>query len=253
MFFILSKTLFYFCIPLFWIIVFLLFAFFSKNQKRKKRFFLTGISMLIFFSNDFIANEALKIWEIPATKISDVQPHDIGIVLTGIASRHDPRDRVYIDAGSGRVLHTVQLYRLGKIKKILISGGSGRLLGDTIPEAVELASVFRLCGIPEEDLLLEDKSINTRENAVLSKKFLDKRNFNGKALLITSAFHMRRARLCFNKAGLKTDVFSTDFRSHKTVFNPASLIFPSETAIGKWTTIFHETLGVVSYKIAGYI
>ncbi|HXA01435.1 MAG TPA: YdcF family protein [Cytophagaceae bacterium] len=231
----------------------LIFAFFSKNQQRKKKLFLTGIILLIFFSNEFIVNEAIKVWEIPATKISELPQYDIGIVLTGIASEHEPRDRVYLDKGSDRVLHTLQLYRTGKIRKILITGGSGRLLGDTISEAAELAEIFRLCEVPLTDLLIEDKSVNTRENAVFSKKYLGERKFNGKALLITSAYHMRRARLCFNKAGLKTDVFSTDFNSHKTVFTPASLIFPSERALNKWTILFHEVLGMLSYKIAGYI
>jgi uncharacterized SAM-binding protein YcdF (DUF218 family) len=253
MFFILSKTLYYFCLPLFWITVILLIAFFTKNQKRKKRFLLAGIIMLIFFSNEFIINEALKAWEIPATKISEVPQYDIGIVLTGIASEHEPRDRVYLDKGSDRVLHTLQLYRIGKIRKILITGGSGKLWGDTIAEAAELADIFRLCGVSPADILIEDKSINTRENALFTKKILDERKFNGKALLITSAFHLRRARLCFNKAGLKTDIFSTDFYSHKTVYTPAALLFPSEKALSKWTILFHEILGMIFYKIAGYI
>jgi uncharacterized SAM-binding protein YcdF (DUF218 family) len=220
---------------------------------RKKRLFLTGIVLLLFFSNEFIVNETLKAWEIPATKISEVPMYDIGIVLTGIASQNEPRDRVYLDKGSDRVLHALQLYRLGKIKKILISGGSGLLLGDTVSEASELANIFRLCNVPDTDLFIEDKATNTRENAAFTKKFLDEKKFNGKTLLITSAFQMRRARLCFEKSGLRTDVFSTDFYSHKTSFTPASLIFPSEKALSKWPVLFHEVLGMISYKIAGYI
>jgi uncharacterized SAM-binding protein YcdF (DUF218 family) len=210
--------------------------------------------MLFFFSNEFILNQAIRIWEIPATPIDNVAQYDIGIVLTGISSQPQaPRDRVYLDKGSDRVLHTLQLYRLGKIKKILISGGSGRLFGDTISEASELAKIFLLCGIPSSDILIEDKSVNTRENAILSMKFMEENNIHGKPLLITSAFHMRRASLCFKKAGLNTDTFSTDFYSHKTSFTPAELLFPSEKALSRWTILFHEILGVISYKIVGYI
>ena len=209
--------------------------------------------MLLFFSNEFILNQAMRAWEIPAIKIDELPSYDIGIVLSGISSPQEPRDRVYLDKGSDRILHTLQLYRLGKIKRILISGGSGRLFGDTISEASELARIFLLCGIPSTDILTEDKSLNTRENAVLTKKFMEENNIDGKTLLITSAFHMRRARLCFKKVGLNPDIFPTDFYSHKTKFNPAVLIIPSEKALSKWIILFHEILGMISYKLVGYI
>jgi uncharacterized SAM-binding protein YcdF (DUF218 family) len=254
MFFILSKTLYVLFLPLFWIVTLLLFSLFSKNSQRKKRLFITGLALLLFFSNEFILNQALRIWEVPATEISKVGQYDVGIVLTGIASYgQEPRDRVYLDKGSDRVLHTLQLYRLGKIKRILITGGSGRLSGDTISEASELLQVFLLCGIPSSDLIVEGLSVNTRENALFSKKILEQNKINDKALLITSAFHMRRARLCFLKVGLNPDIFSTDFYSHKTVYTLAELIFPSEKALSRWTILFHEILGIIAYKAAGYI
>jgi uncharacterized SAM-binding protein YcdF (DUF218 family) len=158
-----------------------------------------------------------------------------------------------LNKGSDRILHTVQLYRQGKVRKILISGGSGKLLGEAIPEAFELAEIFKLCGVPSSDLILENRSMNTRENAIFTKKLLGELKFNGRSLLITSAFHMKRAILCFKKAGLKTDAFSTDFYSDKTVYTPAALIFPSEKALSKWSILIHEFVGIIIYKISGYI
>jgi uncharacterized SAM-binding protein YcdF (DUF218 family) len=253
MFFILAKTLFILFLPLLWITIFLIYSLFSGNKKRKIIFFRIGLILLIFFSNSFIINEILSAWEINSIKISDVKKYDYGIVLTGVTnSRRTPRDRVNFDKGADRVLHTIQLYKLGKIKKIIISGGSGLLMGDSISEAEDLAKVFLLCGVPEQDLILEKKSINTRENALLTKKLIDQKNLKGNYLLITSAFHMRRSKLCFDKVGLKTDVFPVDFYSEQRRFSP-DILLPNEYALSKWTILSHEILGIITYKVMGYI
>jgi uncharacterized SAM-binding protein YcdF (DUF218 family) len=207
----------------------------------------------LFFSNSFIINEVLSAWEVESVKFSNIKKYDFGIVLTGVTnSRRTLRDRVNFDKGADRVLHTIQLYKSGKIKKIIISGGSGLLLGDTISEAEELAKVFLLCGVPEQDLILEKKSVNTRENALLTKELIDQKNMKGSYLLITSAFHMRRASLCFNKVGLKTDVFPVDFYTEQRRFSP-DMLLPNEHALSKWTILSHEILGVITYKVMGYI
>jgi uncharacterized SAM-binding protein YcdF (DUF218 family) len=204
-----------------------------------------GLIFLIFFSNMFIANEAMSAWEIKPLKYSEVKDYDIGIVLCGVTNyRDNTYDRVNFEKGADRVLHTIQLYKLGKIKKILIAG---------ISEAEYLAKVFLLCGIPEQDLILESKSLNTHEDALFSKELLDQKNLKGKYLLITSAYHMRRASLCFDKAGLKTDVFTVDFNSEPRNFSPVNFLIPLGDALYKWRIIFHEIFGIITYKIMGYI
>jgi uncharacterized SAM-binding protein YcdF (DUF218 family) len=254
MFFILSKTLYYLGLPLLWIAAFFIYSYFCKNKKRKILFFKLGLVFLIFFSNRFIINEVISAWEIKPIKFSEVKKYDLGIVLTGVTnSRITPRDRVNFDKGADRVLHTVQLYKSGKIKKILISGGSGLLFGDSISEAEDLAKVFLMCGIPGQDLILEKRSVNTRENALFTKNLLEQKQIKGEYLLITSAFHLRRARQCFNKVGLNPDVFPVDFYSDQRKFTPDVLLLPNEFALSKWTIIIHEIIGMITYKIMGYI
>jgi uncharacterized SAM-binding protein YcdF (DUF218 family) len=253
MFFILSKTLYYLALPLLWIVLFFIYSYFCKDKKREMFFFKTGLILLIFFSNRFIINEGISAWEIKPVLFSEVKNYDIGIVLTGVTNpRQIPRDRVNFDKGADRVLHTVQLYKSGKIKKILVTGGSGLLFGDTISEAEDLAKVFLLCGIPEQDLILEKKSVNTRENALFTKQLLDRTHTKGSLLLISSAFHLRRARLCFKKVGLNPDVFPVDFYSGKRKFTP-DIILPNELALSLWPLLIHEIIGIITYKVMSYI
>ena len=213
MFFILSKTLRIFTLPLTQVFIFFLLSFFIRNPKWKKRFFWTGFILLAFFSNDFISNEVMRAWEVDPIPFSEMQYFKVGIVLTGTTQSFlKPDDRVYFSRGADRVTHTLQLYKLGLIKKILVSGGSGRLLKEDEPEADKYRRVLLMAGVDDRDIMLENKTRNTHESAVAVKEMLDSMGVNPKeCLLITSAFHMRRSLACYRKVGLDLVTFSTDF------------------------------------------
>jgi vancomycin permeability regulator SanA len=129
MFFILSKILNYLTMPLAIVCLCFLLHILIRRSNLKRIFFWTGFALLFFFSNAFIANEVMMVWEPDATPYIDMKKrYEYGIVLTGVTSSElTPRDRVYFHKGADRVTHTVQLYKLGIIKKIIVSGGSGRL------------------------------------------------------------------------------------------------------------------------------
>lgn len=72
---------------------------------------------------------------------------------------------------------TAQLYLEGYAPKILFTGGLGRNTEGLLPEAeaVRFAKVAVECGVPEEDILIEDQSTNTRENIEFSRSLLEER------------------------------------------------------------------------------
>lgn len=254
MFFILSKILNFLTNPLVFVLAFFLLSIFIKKPIWKKRSFWIGFSLLIFFSNDFIANEMMRAWEIPVTPYAEIKKkYDWGIVLTGVTyNDKQPADRVYFQHGADRVVHTVELYKMGIIKKIMISGGSGRLITDGSKEADDLFRAMKLMGVPVQDMTIENESRNTYESAVNVKKLL-KDEPAAEYLLITSAFHLRRASACFRKAGFEFDVFSTDFYTHPLYFTPEVFLVPTAGAIITWQKLFKEWTGIAAYKVAGYI
>lgn len=251
MFFILSKTLFYLLMPLTWVLACFLMSISLKRPSLKKRFFRIALGLLLFFTNPFFINEALLAWEIAPTEIKKLKNYDVGIVLTGISNaQKEPKDRLYLNKGGDRLIHTLQLYKMGKIKKIIISGG--HFFENDIHEGKEMKNMFILAGIPEEDIILEEKSLNTRENALFSAKILQE-NFSGKSyLLITSSFHLRRAQACFRKAGIEPDIFAVDFYSQNRTWLPSHWLAPNEKSLYYWYVLSHEVLGYVVYKIVGY-
>ncbi len=254
MFFILSKLLFYLVMPITWIIGLVIFALATKRPQRKKGAIIAVLILLLVFTNQVLVNEALRAWERPVVPLSDIKaPYDVAIVLTGVTNiGKQPADRVYFGPGADRVMHTVLLYKTGKVKHILISGGGGSIDGREFFESHDLKQVFLLSGVPEEAITIEDRSLNTRENALFSKEVLDTMFPQARYLLVTSAFHMRRAEACFQKVGLQVDTFPVAFHASDGTYTPERYIAPSEQAFSGWGIISREILGLLVYKMMGY-
>jgi len=197
----------------------------------------------------------MRSWEIKTKAYSEMRPHELGIVLTGATvPLLKPNDCVYFQRGADRVTHTVQLYKLGLIKKILISGGVGTLKTPDEPEADKFKKAMIMMGVAEGDIFIENETRNTYESAVVVRDILDSLNFKAEdCLLITSAFHMRRSLACYRKAGLSIEPFSTDFYAHPRFFFVDGLIIPSLDAMILWHKLFKEWIGFIAYKMAGYI
>ncbi len=253
MFFILSKLLQFFLMPLLWVLAFLLLSIFIRNTVWKRTFLLIATGLLLVFSNLFLENEAMRAWEIGAKPMNEVKNYDAAIILTGVtAFREDIPDRVHTRKGADRFLHPLQLYRLGKIRKFIITGGDGKVLGKGIPEAEQIEKVLLMAGVAEEDIYTEGNSRNTRENAVNTAAFLKQHPELKRLLLVTSAFHMRRSEGCFLKAGVQADTFSTDFYAKERGFTPDEILIPSVAAFENWHLLIHEVTGFIVYKLMGY-
>jgi uncharacterized SAM-binding protein YcdF (DUF218 family) len=255
MFFVLSKILSALMAPFTVICLLLIASVIVRNLRWKKWLFRTGFILLVFCSNEFIANEIMRAWEVDPTPISGMGHYKLAIVLTGATIPNlEPNDRVYFHRGADRVIHTVQLYKLGIVEKILISGGTGSLTGSAEPEADKFKRTMVMMGVAEDHLIIENATRNTAESAIEVRKLLrDSAYRSDDCLLITSAFHMRRSLACYQKVGLDPQPFSTDFYAHPTEFSPPVLFIPQLDALAKWHKLTKEWVGMIAYKAVGYI
>lgn len=199
--------------------------------------------------------EACRMWEVPADKIDTVQSHDVAIVLGGMAEYNSDIDELSIRRQGDRILHAVTLYKTGKVKKILISGDSGFITDRGLHEAKQLKELLVKWGLPSEDILTEERSKNTHENAYYTTKLLKESYPELKSfLLITSGIHMKRAKACFEKEGLKCTPHSTDlFSSQRRGYQWDQYIIPSVDNFVQWNKLIKEVVGYMSYGVAGYI
>jgi len=242
--------------PLTIIMILIILGAIKFQKKWGKKLLWLGIALLIFFTNPFTANRALLAWEPAYKEFDEVQNHEIGIVLTGVTNLSKTAyDRTFFNKGADRITHALQLYRLGKIKKILITGGQGLNPVNPQSEAELLQRFLEMTGVPSKDILIEDQSKNTAQNAQFTRKFLEQKGIDTSQdfLLITSAFHMYRAKGCFEKVGLQTKTFPTDYYSYDPKYDVPALFFPSADALTFWHKLVKEWIGITVYKLVGYI
>ena len=254
MFFILSKTLDFVLSPALWLVALLLGALVAQPGGRAQRRWLRAAGLLVLLgTNNALVNEALLAWEHPPVPLRAVAPADAVVLLTGVTSGgKSPHDRVYLQRGADRFTNALWLYRAGRARRIVISGASGAVLGTANSEATDLATLLRLAAVPRQDILLEERSRNTRENAKFTQELLAKHPELKSLVLVTSAFHQRRALGCFAQVGLHPQPFPADFRTTDRSWTPDYWLVPDIGALDRWTMLLHEMTGYVVYKVAGY-
>lgn len=170
------------------------------------------------------------------------------LVLGGLAD--GPADRPesvdYAD-GIERALYARHLFLADKAPLILISGGSAP---GWRPEAEIVADLLVDLGVPRAALLTESKSRNTRQNALFSQSLLQERRIN-RVLLVTSAYHMKRAQATFQAVGVEVIPAPTDYHFAADEF-PSMTWLPKAEALEHSTRALKEYLGWVVYRLRGW-
>lgn len=255
MFFILSKILLFTISPFTWLLITLAICFFSKKAQWVKRAKMASIFIALFFSNTFIFKEFCRAWELFGTPIEQVKKYDVAVVLTGMAEYNNDIKTLSVRRGIDRIWQTITLYNEGKVNRILISGDHGYLIDKGLHEATQIKETLIKWGIPEHVIITETKSKNTYENAVESKKILDKLFPNSDAiLLVTSGKHMRRAKACFEKQGVTCDTYSTDlYTGPKRSFAIDEFLIPDVSTLNDWHGLLKEMIGYLAYDVTGKI
>lgn len=255
MFFILSKALLIFTTPYYWFLMAVFGAFFIRKDKLRKISKYSAIFIFFFFSNTVIFIEFMRHWEVQGTRIEKVKNYDVGIVLGGMADYNNDLDVLTIHRHANRIWQAITLYKKGKIKKILISGDSGYVSDRGLHEAKQFKAVLVEWGIPENDIITEEKSKNTHENALETQKVLSNSYPHLKSkLLITSGSHMKRSLACFEKIGLKCDPYSTELiTGPKRFYFWDQYIVPDQGTMGEWNKLIKEWIGYFTYWLMGYI
>lgn len=253
MFFYLSKILQYIISPTVWIIILFALSFIIKEKKLRRFLSIMSFSYLLFFTNPFIFHEFMRAWELDAIQKNELKhKYNYAIVLTGMITYDDMYERINFKSSNDRLMQAVELYRLGYCEKIFITGGSGEIFNQNHKESIILKNFLILLGIPESDIVIESQSKNTYENAIESARILNPKESQNTYLLITSAYHMRRAAGCFSKQGFVFDTYVTDRYSGKRKFTLDQLFVPKAEVLQGWTLLIHEVTGYVIYGLVGY-
>ena len=99
-----------------------------------------------------------------------------------------------------RINHAVDLYRRGKVRKIILTGGQGN--SDELTEAAAARDYAIKNGVQAGDILIEERSHTTYENVVNAKQLADANGLK-KVLIVSDPLHMKRAVAMARDIGLE--------------------------------------------------
>jgi uncharacterized SAM-binding protein YcdF (DUF218 family) len=173
------------------------------------------------------------------------QPVDGILLLTGAinvaetARRGQPVFFGFVE----RVVATATLARRFPAARILISGGSFK---EGLPsEAAAHRDLLVALGIPADRILLEERSHDTCESAVNSRRMLPD-GPRQRWLLVTSAFHMPRSVACFRHVGWDIEPYPAGYEDQ------GRGVFALPGNLRVLTLALHEWLGLAAYRALGW-
>ncbi len=195
---------------------------------------------------DFFMGKLERAYQPPA-EVEEVGA-DVIVLLGGGAFR-DVQDvegeGTLASSAASRLLTAVRLQRLLDLP-IILSGG--QVYSDSGPEAEISGRILKSLGVPEDKILLETKSVNTTQNAIFTAEIMHAKNFQ-KPLVVTSAFHMRRAALNFARQGFEIIPYPTNFTVSQNPEFHYTKLRPQAEALLLNVTVMQEILRTLVTQI----
>jgi uncharacterized SAM-binding protein YcdF (DUF218 family) len=210
-----------------------------------------GVAFLLFgallwtFSVEPVSDRLIRGLESPYEQLADPKG-DVIVLLGGGAYERAP-DLTGEGAPCGEMLgRLVTAVRLQKRLKVPVLVSGGNAFRNKASEAPIVKRFLVDLGVPEDRIILEGESRDTRENANMSAAILRRAGY-ARPILVTSAFHMRRAVLFFERAGLSVTPFPTGFTTWTGMKHGPEDFLPSAPALYGSATAMREYLALLFY------
>ena len=230
--------------PLFFIIIIILIGTYLKSKKIS----LFGLLVLIFCSLPIISNKLIFYLEkdYNLQEVSNIGKADAIVVLSGMISTIKTKEKLSYEFNGSidRILSGIDLIKKDKASFLILTNGK-MPWSIEIPEGEYLKDFSIKYGIPEDKILLTDDVQNTDQEAKAVAKLLNTNKAN--IILVTSAFHMPRAKKVFEAANIKVIPFAVDF---KTQIKKITIIdfIPSANSLKDTSHFFREMIGRLYYN-----
>jgi SanA protein len=170
-------------------------------------------SILVGFGGFLILLIVLEV-QIPSlafivSKQSELRQAPFAIVL-GATLEKDGRPSGALE---DRLQTGLELYRTGKVGKLLVTGDDGGLRTD---EVLVMKAFYQKNGVRSEDLLVDGKGYRTIKSCKRAAQMLEVFQTN-KAIIVTQRFHLPRAIFLCQKYGLSVQGITADKRVYKDI------------------------------------
>jgi uncharacterized SAM-binding protein YcdF (DUF218 family) len=222
-----------------------------------------GLALIVLLvgSSGWFCERVVQSLEFQQLPLAELPQADAIVVLGGCTQPAEP-PRPWIDLmeGGDRVVHAARLFKAGKAPKMILSGGRVGWAGETGSESEDMAQLVEFMGVPRSAILQDPTSLNTRENAVNIKQIMDQQKIR-RILLVTSATHMPRSLLIFQRLGIDAIPAPTDFvmtlpppgqESKITLEARLLRLLPDADRLEKTTKALKEYMGIWIYRLRGW-
>jgi len=250
MFFIVAKVVLFLLLPPASLLILMAAGFLIVKNHRGcgKLFISTGFLLLYLLSIGPVSSALIRPLETAAKSSRDGSGKVDAIVVLG----GGVKDLAWLglmpepsEDSLARMVAGLRQYRALHIP-IVFTGGSGDPAKPNLVEAEAMGRVAADLGFSGADILFETRSRNTAGNAQAVKSMIQ----GQRIMLVTSAYHMRRASALFRVQGFKVVPVPTGYVSDQHPFTSYDLI-PHAGSLSVSSTALYEYLSLAWYGIKG--
>ncbi|OPX84868.1 MAG: hypothetical protein A4E53_03701 [Pelotomaculum sp. PtaB.Bin104] len=218
-----------------------------RREKFAARLLMLITIIFYLISTNFVGDMMIRSLESRYNPPQSIEG-DVIVILGGGATLDTPDiDGLGHPTGAtaNRLITGARLYHALGVP-IIVAGG--QVFEDTGNEANIAKRILLGLGLPENKIIIEDTSLNTRENVQNVKGILEENLFQ-KPVLVTSAFHMERSLRNFSKLNINVQPFPTDYRSNINMNMSVNKFIPSYGALYNFSIGMREYLGIIALRV----
>jgi uncharacterized SAM-binding protein YcdF (DUF218 family) len=236
-----------------------------------------GLGFFYLLSTAFISGKIMAVFEGAGGRreVKRVQDAEAIVVLSGMLQDRNGAPLGEWSEAVDRFEAGIELFQARKAPLLILTGGHVPWRPDDRPEGEILQERAVKLGIPERRIMVTGKVGNTDEEAKAVMNLfrnseigiLKQETANGKQglnavrierggvrsgpriILVTSAFHMPRAKMLFEKQGFEVEPFPVDFQNSDQPSMTILSFVPSAHALAKSETAMREGIGVLYYSV----
>jgi uncharacterized SAM-binding protein YcdF (DUF218 family) len=241
----LHKILPAFVLPIMLVIIVILIGLI----KNKKKLIYIAIGVLYVISTPIFSNNIFKLIEGSEYRkpISAIESADAIVVLSGMLGINEVGDSTYVEWGDpDRFFGGLALFKAGKANKLIFTGGKMPWNKAKKTEGEVLKEYAISNGIPSEKLFVTKDVENTADEAVAVKELISP---SKRIILVTSAFHMYRAKRLFEKEGFEVIAYKVDYKAAENSTITVMDFLPSAENLAMTESGMREIIGRLFYLV----
>ena len=219
--------------------------------KNKKKLIYIAIGVLYILSTPIFSNNFFKLVEGSEYRkpMSSIDSADAIVVLSGMLGINEVGDSTFTEWGDpDRFFGGIALFKAGKVQKLVFTGGKMPWDRTKKTEGEVLKDFAISNGISSEKIFITKDVENTADEAVAVKELISP---SKRIILVTSAFHMYRAKRLFEKEGFEVIAYKVDYKTAGNSTLTVMDFLPSANSLELSETGFREIIGRIYYIIKG--